>query len=57
MIGTFSFEGANAAFGQGIVVRISSTAHRDGDAVVGQQLLVGYTRILLTPVSVMQPLA
>ncbi len=49
MIGTISFEGANAAFHQGIVVLISITAHQDSDALVSQHLLVGDTRILPPP--------
>ena len=43
MIGAFGFEGADTAFPLGIVARISGTAHRDGDAMGDQQLLVGST--------------
>ena len=54
MISTFGFEGADTAFHQGIVVRISSAAHRNDDAVGGQQLLVGSAGILPAAVRMMQ---
>ena len=32
MVGTFGLERADAAFHQGVVIRVSGTAHGNGDA-------------------------
>ena len=54
MLRAFSLEGANAAFHQGVVVGIGCIAHRNGDMMRGQELLVGEAGVLTTPVGMMQ---
>jgi len=54
MIGAFGFQGTDAAFHECVIVGITRTTHRDGDAIVGQEVLVAGAGILPAAVRMME---
>lgn len=51
---TLGFEGGEKAFGHGVVVRLSSSAHADLDMVLSEQFLVVAAGVLAAPVRMVQ---